>query len=198
MLPTIKFFKIGVNFDMEKQEGAAEKYSPDGYGQSKKRAWNEVEPITDFEIKVVRELQEDIPVVAEPFLPMADRLGITQQELFDTAASFQERGMMRRFSAVLHHRKAGFKSNAMVVWKVPAERAEEVGREMANSRWVTHCYERPTFPEFPYSHYTMIHATTREQCEEIATDISKATGIGDYQLLYSTREYKKTRVRYFV
>ena len=86
----------------------------------------------------------------------------------------------------------------MVVWKVPSERAEEVGREMASSRWVTHCYERPTFPEFPYSHYTMIHATTQDQCEEVAKDISEATGIDDYQLLYSTREYKKTRVRYFV
>jgi DNA-binding Lrp family transcriptional regulator len=198
MLPTVKFFKIGVNFDMEKEEGAAEQYSPDGYGNGKKKAWNEVEPVTEFEIEVIRELQEDMPLVPEPFLQMAERLGVTQQKIFDTADSFQQRGVMRRFSAVLHHRKAGFKSNAMVVWKVPSERAEEVGREMAKSRWVTHCYERPTFPEFPFSHYTMIHATTQDQCEEVAKDISKATGIDDYQLLYSTREYKKTRVRYFV
>jgi DNA-binding Lrp family transcriptional regulator len=198
MLPTVKFFKIGVNFDMEKEEGAAEQYSPDGYGKAKKKAWNAVEPVTDFEIEVIRELQEDMPLVREPFLQMAERLGVTQQKIFDTADSFQQRGVMRRFSAVLHHRKAGFKSNAMVVWDVPSERAEEVGREMASSRWVTHCYERPTFPEFPYSHYTMIHATTQDQCEEVAKDISKATGIDDYQLLYSTREYKKTRVRYFV
>jgi DNA-binding Lrp family transcriptional regulator len=198
MLPTVKFFKIGVNFDMEKEEGAAEQYSPDGYGKGKKKAWNAVEPVTDFEIEVIRELQEDMPLVREPFVQMAERLGVTQQKMFDTADSFQQRGVMRRFSAVLHHRKAGFKSNAMVVWKVPSERAEEVGREMASSRWVTHCYERPTFPEFPFSHYTMIHATTQDQCEEVAKDISKATGIDDYQLLYSTREYKKTRVRYFV
>ena len=69
---------------------------------------------------------------------------------------------------------------------------------MASSRWVTHCYERPTFPDWDYSHFSMIHATTSEQCEEIARDLSEATGITDYMLLYSTREYKKTRVRYFV
>jgi hypothetical protein len=69
---------------------------------------------------------------------------------------------------------------------------------MASSRWVTHCYERPTFPEFQYSHYTMIHATSQDQCQEVAEEISEATGIADYKLLYSTREYKKTRVRYFV
>ena len=105
---------------------------------------------------------------------------------------------MRRYSAVLHHRRAGFKSNAMVVWKVPEERSVEVGNIMASSPWVTHCYERPTFPDWKYTHFTMIHATSKEKCEEVAADISEQTAIDDYMLLYSTREYKKTRVRYFV
>ena len=69
---------------------------------------------------------------------------------------------------------------------------------MAQSKWVTHCYERPTFPDWDYTHFTMIHATTQEQCEEVAQEISDATEIDEYQLLYSTREFKKTRVRYFV
>ena len=199
LLPTIRFFKIGVNFDMVKEEGAAkEYYSPDGYNSGNGKEWNKVEPVTEFEIEAIRELQEDLPLQPGPFEGMATRLGITQEELFALAASFQERGVMRRFSAVLHHRRAGFKANAMVVWKVPPERSEDVGRVMASSRWVTHCYERPTFPEFQYSHYTMIHATSQDQCQEVAREISEATGIADYKLLYSTREYKKTRVRYFV
>lgn len=200
LMPTIKFFKIGVNFDMVKEEGAAKKYySPDGYGKSGGgRAWNEAEPITDFEIAVIRELQEDAPLTPRPFTPMAQRLGISLERLFEIAADFQERGVMRRFSAVLHHRRAGFRSNAMAVWKVPSERAVEVGNMMAQSRWVTHCYERPTFPDWQYTHFTMIHATSQEQCENVAREISDATGIAEYQLLYSTREYKKTRVRYFV
>ena len=104
---------------------------------------------------------------------------------------------MRRYSAVLHHRRAGFRANSMVVWIVPAERSVEVGNIMAQSSWVTHCYERPTFPDWPYTHFTMIHATSKEKCEEVARQISEATAIVDYKLLYSTREYKKTRVRYF-
>ena len=104
---------------------------------------------------------------------------------------------MRRFSAVLHHRKAGFKANAMAVWNVPPERSEEVGRIMASSPWVTHCYERPTFPDWPYSHFSMVHATTKKECQAAVKEISESTGITDYKLLYSTREYKKTRVRYF-
>ena len=201
LMPTIKFFKIGVNFDMVKEEGAAKKYySPDGYNRSGAVAedWNKAMPVSNFEIEVIRELQEDVPLVSRPFSPMAERLGISLQEMFDIADSFQERGLMRRFSAVLHHRRAGFRSNAMAVWKVPSERAIEVGNIMAQSRWVTHCYERPTFPDWPYTHFTMIHATSQDTCEDVAAELSEATGITEYMLLYSTREYKKTRVRYFV
>lgn len=199
MMPTIRFFKIGVNFDMISGEGASkEGFSPDGFGKSEDKQWNKVEPISEFEMGVVRELQEDIPLEPHPYAAMADRLGVNQQDLFDKAAEFKERGMLRRVSAVLHHRRAGFKSNSMAVWKVTPERSIEVGNIMASSKWVSHCYERPTFPDWPYTHFTMIHATTQEQCESVAKEISEATGVDDYMMLYSTREYKKTRVRYFV
>ncbi len=199
LMPTIRFFKIGVNFDMVKNEGAADEYySPDGFDQSDPQAWNKAVPITDFEVEVVRELQEDMPLEQRPFESMAGRLGISQPELFAAAESLKQRGIMRRYSAVLHHRRAGFKSNAMVVWKVPEERSIEVGNLMAKSPWVTHCYERPTFPDWKYTHFTMIHATSKDKCEEVASQISEQTAIDDYMLLYSTREYKKTRVRYFV
>ena len=199
LMPTIRFFKIGVNFDMVAEEGAATKYySPDGYNKPGDQEWKRVEPVTDFEIEVIRELQEDLPLEPRPFAPMAERLGISQQKIFDMAESFMKRGVMRRYSAVLHHRRAGFKSNAMVVWNVPPERSVEVGNIMARSKWVSHCYERPTFPDWKYTHFTMIHATSKRKCEDVAREISEATGITDYTPLYSTREYKKTRVRYFV
>ncbi len=197
IMPTLRFFKIGVNFDMESGESAAhDYYSPDGYKQGQDK-WNKVEPITPFDVRVIQELQEDLPLERQPFFPMAERLGITEDQLFAYAADFQARGVMRRFSAVLHHRRAGFTANGMAVWKVPAERSEEVGHIMAGHPAVTHCYERPTFPDWPYTHFSMIHATSKERCEDIAREISARTGITDYQVLYSYREYKKTRVRYF-
>ena len=199
LMPTIRFFKIGVNFDMVKKEGAADRYySPDGFNNSDAQDWNRVEPVSDFDIEVIRELQEDLPLEQRPFEGMASRLGITQQGLFETAEAFKQRGIMRRYSAVLHHRRAGFMANGMAVWKVPPERSVEVGNTMARSRWVTHCYERPVFPDWEYTHFTMIHATSKTKCEEVAQGLSEATGITEYAMLYSTREYKKTRVKYFV
>ena len=209
-MPTIKFFKIGVNFDMVKQESNASSYfkpdepTPDEPAGEETDApaidpdWNRAQPLSDFDIAFIREMQEDLPIIPEPFKSMAKELGVDTAGLFAHAQDMVDRKLMRRFSAVLHHRRAGFAANAMGVWNVPEERSEEVGLLMAQSRSVTHCYERPRFPDWKYSHFTMLHATSSEGCEEIAKEISKDTGITDYQLLYSTREYKKTRVRYFV
>ena len=198
IMPTIRFFKIGVNFDMVEGKSAAFYYSPDGFNQPVSRDWNKAVTLSDFDIQVIRELQEDLPMDSRPFDDMAQRLGLSTQELYAQAKEFQERGIMRRYSAVLHHRKAGFRANAMAVWQVPGEQAEEVGKIMAGHSKVTHCYQRPTFPDWPYTHFTMIHAVSKEGCEEAVREISDATRIDDYLILYSNREYKKTRVRYFV
>ena len=198
IMPTIRFFKIGVNFDMVNRQGSSYNFRPDGFDNAGADSWNKPQPVTDWEKQAIREMQEDLPLVSRPFDPIAERLGLTTGELFALAGDFQERRIMRRYSAVLHHRRSGFRSNAMIVWKVPPERSEEVGMIMAGHKAVTHCYERPTFPDWPYSHFTMVHATTPEGCEEYSQEISEATGITDRLALYSTREYKKTRVRYFV
>ena len=202
MMPTIRFFKIGVNFDMVNEKGSSFNYNPDGNGSSQNqesaKGWNEAQELSETDKVSIRELQEDLALVPRPFDSMARSIGITNQELFQRAADFQERRLMRRYSAVLHHRRSGFRANAMIVWKVPPERSEEVGMTMAQHSAVTHCYERPTFPDWPYTHFTMVHATSTDGCEEVEREIAESTGITDRRLLYSTREYKKTRVQYFV
>ncbi len=202
MMPTIRFFKIGVNFDMVNEKGSSFNYNPDGNGSSQNqesaKGWNEAQELSETDKVSIRELQEDLALVPRPFDSMARSIGITNQELFQRAADFQERRLMRRYSAVLHHRRSGFRANAMIVWKVPPERSEEVGMTMAQHSAVTHCYERPTFPDWPYTHFTMVHATSTDGCEEVEREIAESTGITERRLLYSTREYKKTRVQYFV
>lgn len=198
VMPTIRFFKIGVNFNMAEKKGDAHNYSPDGIGDTSAQDWNRAVSVSEADKAVIRELQEDLPLIPRPFDEMASRLDMTISELFGLAGNFQERKIMRRYSAVLHHRRSGFQANAMIVWNVPHERSQEVGLIMAQNPAVTHCYERPTFPDWPFTHFTMVHATTSEECELIAQEIGQATGISENLLLYSTREYKKTRVRYFV
>ncbi len=206
LLPTIRFFKIGVNFDMEKKVSDARTYFVPDEGDKRSangstdpgEGWNRAQELSDLDTAFIKELQEDLPLESRPFDPMAARLGMTVDQLFEYCQNMVERRLMRRYSAVLYHRRAGFNANAMIVWKVPEERAQEVGEIMATSPAVTHCYQRPTYEDWHYSHFTMVHATTKDECESIARDIEEKTGLRDRLLLYSTREYKKTRVRYFV
>ncbi len=86
----------------------------------------------------------------------------------------------------------------MTCWVVPAEKIEAVGRKLASQRWVSHCYERKTNPFWRYNLFAMIHGHTKEACQEIAGKVSAETGLTDCVMLFSTREFKKTRVKYLV
>ena len=112
-------------------------------------------------------------------------------------ASFKERKLMRRFAAVMNHRHAGFKANAMGVWAVPEAALDEIGPQMAGFALVSHCYRRPTYEDWPYSVFTMVHGKNARECEQTIAAIRDETGVDEYALLWSIKEYKKTRVRYF-
>ena len=142
-------------------------------------------------------LQEDLPIEPRPFETLATRAGMSVTELLEKARELLASGIMRRYAAILRHREAGFAVNVMSVWRVPEESAEEAGRRMAEFAEVSHCYQRPTAPGWPYSHYAMIHARSEEEANGVVRRIAARTGLRDYALLRTVREFKKTRVRYF-
>lgn len=195
LLPTLKLFKIGVNLDMSgKQDLTKSKAAPQYREEDRKNASRVV---TERDILLIRELQKDLPVVARPFDQWAENAGVTVQELLEGARGFVEKKQMRRYSAVLNHRKAGYTANGMGVWVVPEGRSDEVGYKMAEYKAVSHCYLRPTYEDWPYNIFTMVHGRTLDECESILQAIEDETGIHDRITLYSTKEYKKTRVSYF-
>lgn len=197
ILPVLRMFKIGVKLDVTgtKDPLSLEKES---YPVKTSRHKDPPSSLTESEIAVIRELQENLPIVATPFRPMAKRLEMTEERLLVIARRFIEQGRMRRFAAVLRHREAGFKANAMGVWIVPTQDAERIGAELAAFQAVSHCYERPVYPPlWPYNIFTMVHARTTEECLTILQNMSERVGIKEYDYLFSIKEYKKTRVRYF-
>ncbi len=146
-------------------------------------------------ISLLKSTQDGIPIVSEPFGQIASELGISEDELLDRLGTMIKEGIIRRFGASIGHRVIGITANAMCTWNVPDDRVEEVGAIMAGFSQVTHCYERPRYPDWKYNLFTMIHAYSRDECEKIAKEISLATGIKDYSILFSEREFKKTGVR---
>jgi len=194
LLPALKLYKIAVDLDMTGEQ------PPDATtGQAALIDANRSNvPLTERQMALIRELQKDLPLMERPFDDGAAAAGLSPTELLAQARGFLARGQMRRFAAVLQHRAAGFVANAMGVWKIPkSEDPDRYGAVMASFSAVSHCYRRPTYPDWPYALFSMVHGRTVDDCERTLQAIAEKTGLREYQALYSTKEYKKTRVQYF-
>ena len=192
-LPAIKVFKIGVYFDMggDGQIKAATIAQPGGLLPPKVK-------LSQTDRLVINELQQDLPLIPDPFTAMSARLNMDVEDLLVQCQSLKQRGIMRRFGAAINHRRAGFKANAMTCWIALPEAVDTAGRKLASLREVSHCYQRQTNPLWPYSLFAMIHSHTKEACQEIASKVSHEMGLADYVVLFSTKEFKKARNKYLV
>ena len=188
ILPTLKMFKISVKMDTTGKAAKKEKV--------KKRAFKEIK-LTPKHIAVIKELQKDIPIKSEPFKDAIDKLNIDYEEFFKIANELKDAGVMRRFATILNHRKAGFGANAMSVWEIPQEKAEALGKELASFSAVSHCYLRPSFPNWKYNVFAMVHAKSQDECDSLIEEMAKEINIDKHSKLYSTKEFKKQRIVYF-
>jgi DNA-binding Lrp family transcriptional regulator len=191
-LPTLKLFKIRMDLEMEKGTdalaAAGEAVEP-----------MELDPIdlSDEDVATIRATQGPMAVRPDAYAPAAKRLGVGEEEVLRRLRSLQERGGLRRVAAILYHRRAGFSANGMGVWAVPEDEILATGKRMAAFRGISHCYQRPTYPDWPYSVFTMAHGRSKEECDAILDSIAAETGIEQRATLYSSTEYKKVRMLYF-
>ncbi|HEV2922563.1 MAG TPA: AsnC family transcriptional regulator [Solirubrobacteraceae bacterium] len=191
-LPTLRLFKIRMDLEMEGDtdalSSAAEVAEPIDL---------DPQPYDELDIAVIRALQGDMAVVEEPYAAAASEMGLAQERFLDHLAAMQERGLLRRVAAILFHRRAGFSANGMGVWQVPDEQIFEIGCRMAAVRGISHCYQRPTYEDWPYSVFTMAHGRSKEECDAVLDSIAEQTGIEERATLYSSTEFKKIRLLYF-
>jgi siroheme decarboxylase len=191
-LPTLRLFKIRMDLEMEK--GTEALAAP---AEAIDHKEPEAIPLSELDVAVIRATQGPMEPVPEPFAPPAAKLGIPVAALLEHLEDMRERKALRRVAAILFHRRAGFSANGMGVWKVPEERVLELGPRMAAYRGISHCYQRPTYPDWPYSVFTMAHGRSKEECDAILDTIAAETGIEERRTLYSSTEFKKTRLLYF-
>ena len=191
-LPTLKLFKIRMDLKMSgSTQDLAKMATIEEPVELDKQAYD------DWDRDVVRATQGDLPVESAPYREAAATLGVTEQALVDHLQGMKERGLLRRVAAILFHRRAGFSANGMGVWKVPNEKIAEIGPRMAAYRGISHCYERPTYEDWPYSVFTMAHGRSKEECDSILDAIAAETGVTERATLYSSTEFKKIRLLYF-
>jgi len=191
-LPTLKLFKIRMDLEMK---GDTESLA--SQGKVEEAVELDRQSYDQFDRDVVVATQGNLPVVPEPWAPAAEQLGIPVDDLLAHLRGMQERGLLRRVAGILFHRRAGFSANGMGVWKVPEDQIEEIGPQMAAFRGISHCYQRPTYEDWPYQVFTMAHGRSKEECDAILDTIAAKFPIEDRATLYSSTEFKKVRLLYF-
>ena len=193
-LPTLKLFKINMNLEMEKGTEALATAAEAATPRELER-----QPYDDTDIAVIRALQGPMEVADRPYDAAAAEVGMSTEAFLDHLRGMVDRKILRRVAAILYHRRAGFSANGMGVWKVPDERILETGTRMASVRGISHCYERPTYADWPYSVFTMAHGRSKEECDAILQSIADEHELhgSDRATLYSSTEYKKIRLHYF-
>ena len=149
----------------------------------------------EMDLQLLKLSQNGLAMVDRPYLRLGEMLGISEDEVINRLKELEKIGIIRRFAATIGHRALGITANAMITWRVPQSDVERVGQIFASFEAVTHCYERATAPDWPYNLYTMVHSKSKEECIETALELSRASGIKDFKILFSEREYKKTSAR---
>lgn len=152
--------------------------------------------LSQLDRRIISCLQQGIPLVKEPYQLIAQRVGISQEELLDRMRQYDEQKLIRRVAVVLDHNKIGLKANALVCWQATEEEIDKAGQIMASFPQVTHCYLRATNNDWSYNLFTMIHSQTKNECERIIKEIADKTGLHNYKRLYTRREFKKAAMRY--
>lgn len=193
-LPTLVLFKINMNLEMEGD-------TPDLIKAVEAAPPRELEaqPYDDFDRAVIKALQGPMKVAERPYDEAAAEVGVDTRAFLDHLEGMRERKILRRVAAILYHRRAGFSANGMGVWRVPEDQIMDVGGQMAAVRGISHCYQRPTYADWPYSVFTMAHGRSKEECDAILDSIADMTDLHgeDRATLYSSTEYKKIRLHYF-
>jgi DNA-binding Lrp family transcriptional regulator len=194
-LPTLTLFKINMNLEMEGDTdalaAAIEAAPPREL---------DAQPYDDTDVAVIRALQGPMEVTDRPYDPAAREVGMATEAFLDHLRGMVDRKILRRVAAILYHRRAGFSANGMGVWRVPEDSVEQIGRRMAAVRGISHCYQRPTYADWPYSVFTMAHGRSKQECDAILDRIADEHDLHgeDRAVLYSSTEYKKVRLHYFV
>ncbi len=182
LLPATKRYKVDVVFGAETR--ARDESVEDG------------SPVTARDRAIIGALQGDTAAVPDYFAAMSEKIGMKEWELLSTLELWRRHGRLKRIGLLLAHRNAGWTANGMCCWHIDGD-TTVAGRSLAACAEVTHCYERPAMPSFPFNLFAMIHARSQEEAAGTFERLEKTCLLSNGVMLVSTREYKKTSMTFF-
>jgi DNA-binding Lrp family transcriptional regulator len=146
----------------------------------------------EIDKKVLSVIQEPIELVVEPFAPFAKKLGTDTETVLQKIKTLINAGVVRRFAGIVKHNKAGFGYNAMVAFEVEDNLCDKAGEKLSCFPFVSHCYKRTPYSDWPFNLYVMMHARDENEFNERISLLKNHVQCKSVQVLQSLKEYKKS------
>ena len=154
-----------------------------------------MKPEIEKDLGFLKILQNDLPLVPRPFDVIARKARLSPGLVLRKIKSLKRSGAVRRFGVVIHHRKAGYAFNAMTAVDAEDGVLKKLVARIMKTPAVTHCYERPPYPDWPFKLYFMLHAKSRAESAGALKKLFKGLSIRKKKILLSTKEFKKVSFR---
>lgn len=189
--PKLQEFYLGLWLKLDEQGGVTTQ--PIDYGEQKADM-----ALNELDRQIIQATQSGLPLLSEPYADVATRIGSDESTVMQRMQAMLESGVIRRIGAIPNHYKLGLRGNGMSVWDVPDDRLDELGKQIGQLDFVSHCYERPRhLPLWPYNLFAMVHGHDREEVNIKIAEISRMLGdeCRQHEALFSSAILKKTGLR---
>ncbi len=188
-LPMVRPYCIDLGFDLAADRQASRM-------RPQRRFCEALQP-SDFALAAL--VEQGLLLCDRPFAQWAKWLGTGEREVIDRLGAWLRQGQLKRFGVVVRHHELGFDANAMTVFDVPDERADELGARLALQPGVTLAYRRMRHGQWHYNLYAMVHGRQREDVAAMIDLITVRAGLKgfDRRVLFSRRRFKQTGGRRF-
>ena len=189
--PKLQEFYLGLWLKLDEQGGVTTQ--PIDYGEQK------VDMVLDeLDRQIIQATQSGLPLLSEPYMDVATSIDSDESTVMQRMKTMLESGVIRRIGAIPNHYKLGLRGNGMSVWDVPDDRLDELGKQIGQLDFVSHCYERPRhLPLWPYNLFAMVHGHDRDEVNAKVAQISSMLGdeCRQHEALFSSAILKKTGLR---
>jgi DNA-binding Lrp family transcriptional regulator len=144
------------------------------------------------DLKSLSVLQKPLRFESRPFEHFAKQLGIDETQTIELIKEYISRGVIRRFAGIVKHDRIGYRFNAMVAFQVECEKCDDAGEILSKFPYITHCYRRSSYPDWPYNLYAMIHARDQKELEQRINEVKDAISFVSVTILPTLHEFKKS------
>lgn len=135
--------------------------------------------IDETDKRILQVLQDDFPVVQEPWLEVSRRLNITESEVLTRLKRLIDAGVIRKIGPSLNSSAIGFKAATLVALRVPKNKVDQVAAVINEYETVSHNYERA----HEFNVWFTLVAPTEADLATTLNEIKQKTGTQEQDLL---------------